>query len=286
MPPRSCPAGFVTEAVVTNLTGPTTVAFAPDGRMFIGQKDGVVRVFQNGVLLPTNFIDLSAEVNTYWDRGLMGVAIHPDFPNTPYVYLLYTYDPPGVTADGDGARVSRLLRVTADPDTNMAVPGSEVILLGTNSTFDNIGDPTINTSVLASCENNGVYVQDCIAADSPSHTVGTLIFGTDGSLFVSSGDGSHFNYADVRALRALSVDSLNGKVLRIDPITGKGYANNPFYNGNLNSNRSKVYSLGLRNPFRVAINNLTNEPFMGDVGWASWEEVNTGMGQELRLAVL
>ena len=65
------PAGFVSESVVTGLTGPTTVAFAPDGRMFIGQKDGHVRVFQNGALLPTDFIDLSAEVNTYWDRGLL-----------------------------------------------------------------------------------------------------------------------------------------------------------------------------------------------------------------------
>ncbi len=57
------PPGFVSEAVVTNLTGPTTIAFAPDGRMFIGQKDGRVRVFQNGVLLPADFINISAQVN-------------------------------------------------------------------------------------------------------------------------------------------------------------------------------------------------------------------------------
>jgi len=274
------PAGFVSEAVVTNLTGPTTITFAPDGRMFIGQKDGAVRVFQNGVLLPTIFIDLSAEVNTYWDRGLMGVAVHPDFPTIPYVYLLYTYDPPGATPDGSGARVSRLLRVTADPDTNTAVPNSEIILLGTNSTFNNIGDPNSNNSVLASCENSGVYVQDCIASDGPSHTVGTLVFGTDKSLFVSSGDSAHFFSADVRALRALNPDSLNGKILHIDPITGEGYPTNPFYDSSHpNNNRSKVYSLGLRNPFRIAINALTNEPFIGDVGWGSWEEVNTGWGE-------
>ncbi len=57
------PAGFVSEAVVTNLTGPTTIAFTPDGHMFIGQKDGRVRVFQNGVLLPTDFINISSQVN-------------------------------------------------------------------------------------------------------------------------------------------------------------------------------------------------------------------------------
>ena len=187
------PAGFVSEVVVNNLTGPTTIAFAPDGRMFIGQKDGRVRVFQNGVLLPANFINISAQVNNNWDRGLLGIAVHPDFPNTPYVYLLYTYDPPGVTADGGGARVSRLLRVSADPNnTNVALPGSEVILLGNNSTFANIGDPNSNNLPAESCKSGGVYVQDCIAADSPSHTIGTVTFGTDGSLFVSSGDGAHF----------------------------------------------------------------------------------------------
>ena len=272
------PAGFVSESIVTNLTGPTTIAFAPDGRMFIGQKDGRVRVFQNGVLLPTDFINISSQVNNNWDRGLLGLAIHPDFPNTPYVYLLYTYDPPGTTDNGGGARVSRLLRVSADPNnTNVALSGSEVVLLGTNSTFANIGDPNGNDGA-PSCQAGNVYVQDCIAADSPSHTIGTLIFGTDGSLFVSSGDGAHFNYTDARALRSLDVNSLNGKILRINPITGQGYANNPFYNGSLNSNRSKVYSLGLRNPFRTTINTLTNEPFIGDVGWNSWEEINTGRG--------
>ena len=88
-----------------------------------------------------------------------------------------------------------------------------------------------------------------------------------------------FNFTDVRALRALSVDSLNGKILRIDPITGEGYPDNPFYNGNPNSNRSKVYSLGLRNPFRTTVNTFTNEPFIGDVGWGTWEELNTGRGK-------
>ena len=278
-PAYAFPAGFISETVVANLTGPTTIAFAPDGRMFIGQKDGRVRVFQNGVLLPTDFIDISSQVNNYWDRGLLGIAIHPDFPSTPYVYLLYTYDPPGTTDNGGGARVARLMRVTANPNnTNVALPGSGVILLGTNSTLANIGDPNSNNGP-PSCENGGVYVQNCIAADSPSHTIGTLVFGTDGSLFVSSGDGAHFNYTDARALRSLDVDSLNGKILRIDPITGGGYPNNPFYNGNPNSNRSKVYSLGLRNPFRIAINTLTNEPYIGDVGWSTWEEINTGRGE-------
>lgn len=277
----SFPPGFNTELVVPNLTGSTTIAFAPDGRMFIGQKDGQVRVFQNGVLLATAFIDISSEVNNYWDRGLLGIAVHPDFPTTPYVYLLYTYDPPGTTDNGSGERVSRLLRVTADPNnTNIALPGSAVVLLGTNSTFANIGNPSNgDIGQPESCKSGAVYVQDCIAADSPSHSIGALAFGTDGSLFVGSGDGAHFSAVDPRALRALDLNSLNGKILRINPITGEGYANNPFYDGNPNSNRSKVYSLGLRNPFRVTIDSETDEPFIGDVGWNNWEEINTGRGE-------
>ncbi len=193
------PSGFTTELVVPNLTGPTTIAFAPDGRIFIGQKDGRVRVFQNGKLLATDFIDLSSEVNNYWDRGLLGIAVHPAFPDTPYVYLLYTYDPPGAADNGDGARVSRLIRVTADPsNTNVALPESTMVLLGKNSTFANIGDPKSHDGE-PSCQSEGIYVQDCIASDGPSHTIGTVAFGIDGSLFVSSGEGGHFLYTDPRA---------------------------------------------------------------------------------------
>ncbi|GEM_PF-1956008 len=275
------PTGFISETVVTNLAGPTTIAFANDGRIFIGQKDGKVRVFENGVLLPTPFIDLTNEVNNYWDRGLLGIALHPDFPTTPYVYLLYTYDPPEAVDDGTGARVARLMRVSADPNnTNVYLPGSEVILLGTNSTYQNIGNPNSSANPNPpSCYQNNEYIQDCIAADSPSHTIGTVTFGLDGSLLVSSGDGAHFNAVDVRALRSLDLNSLNGKILRINPITGEGYPNNPFYNGDPNSNQSKVYSYGLRNPFRITVHPSTGEVYIGDVGWGSWEEINTGIGK-------
>ncbi|MBL8098101.1 MAG: PQQ-dependent sugar dehydrogenase [Anaerolineales bacterium] len=275
------PTGFISETVVANLAGPTTIAFANDGRIFIGQKDGKVRVFENGVLLPTLFIDLTNEVNNYWDRGLLGIALHPDFPTTPYVYLLYTYDPPEAVDDGTGARVARLMRVSANPNnTNVYLPGSEVILLGTNSTYQNIGNPNSSGNPNpASCYQNNAHIQDCIAADSPTHTIGTVTFGIDGSLLVSSGDGAHFNTVDVRALRSLDLTSLNGKILRINPITGEGYPNNPFYNGDPNSNQSKVYSYGLRNPFRTTVHPSTGEIYIGDVGWGTWEEINTGLGK-------
>jgi len=278
----SLPAGFTSELFVGGLNYPTTITFAPDGRLFIGQKDGRVRVFQNGTLLGTDFINISSDVNNSADRGLLGIAVHPNFPNQPYIYLLYTYDPPGTVADGGGARVSRLIRLTADPaaNYNTAVSNSAVVILGTNSVLANIGNPSSNDGV-PSCENiNGYigYVPDCLPSDSPSHSIGTVAFGLDGALFVGNGDGAHYNYADQRALRVLETNSLSGKILRIDPITGQGYPDNPFYNGDPTSNQSKVYSLGLRNPFRFTVSPYNGEPYIGDVGWITWEEINTGRG--------
>ena len=103
----------------------------------------MVRVVQDGQLLPDPFIDLSNEVNDSADRGLLGIAVHPNWPNTPYVYLAYTYDPPEVKdRNPSGARVSRVLRLSADPNNlNVALPGSGLVIVGTNSTAEHIGNP-------------------------------------------------------------------------------------------------------------------------------------------------
>ena len=284
------PGNFIEETVVTDLTQPTAFDWSSDERLFIAQKNGVVRVFEDGSLLPTSFIDISNQVNDVRDRGLLGLAVHPDFPNTPYIYLSFTYDPPEVFdqsglagPDEVGNRVSRLIRVTADASTNFttAVPGSEVVLLGTNSTFENISRPDLDSTgditIPPSCGSDGT-LEDCLPSDSQSHSIGAIRFGTDGSLFVSNGDGTSYGRVDPRTTRVQNLDSLSGKLLRIDPITGEGLSDNPFYDGNPNSNRSKVYSYGLRNPFRFTVNPSTNEPFIGDVGWNTWEEVNTGAG--------
>ncbi len=287
---QAVPSGFVLEDVVTGLNQGVAFDFAPDGRIFVGEKRGVVRVAENGELKSEPFIDLSDEVNSRHDRGMLGLAVHPDFPAQPYVYLLFTYDPPELPRDadvggpdGNGARVSRLVRVTADEtkDYNVASPGSEKVLLGTNSTYANIGNSDERNGV-PSCEDNEagerVYVRDCLPADEQSHTIGTVRFAPDGSLFVSNGDGTNYTKTEPYTTRALSLDSLAGKVMRINPLTGEGYADNPFYDGDPNSNRSKVYSSGLRNPFRFTLNPKTGEPFIGDVGRGTWEEVNTGEG--------
>jgi glucose/arabinose dehydrogenase len=124
---------------------------------------------------------------------------------------------------------------------------------------------------------DGSYVEDFINSDSRSHTVGGLTFGGDGALYVGIGDGASFNATDVRATRVQDPNSLSGKVLRIDPETGLGLPGNPFYDpNNPNANRSKVYQLGLRNPWRLATDPRTGRIFIGDTGLVSFEEINTG----------
>ena len=283
---QAVPSGFVLEDAVTGLNQGVVFDFAPDERIFIGEKGGAVRLFENGRLKAEPFINLSDQVNSRHDRGLLGLAVHPNFPAQPYVYLLFTYDPPELSEDadvggpdGNGARVSRLIRVTADEAQgyNVALPGSEKVLLGTNSTYANIGNPDERNGP-PSCEEDSIYVRDCLPADEQSHTIGTVRFGPDGSLFVGNGDGANYTKIEPYTVRALNLDSLAGKIIRINPLTGEGYADNPFYDGDPSSNRSKVYSLGLRNPFRFTVNPATGEPFIGDVGRGTWEEVNTGKG--------
>ena len=270
------PYGFVDEPIAADLKIPTGFAIAPDGRIFITQKAGQVRVVDNGELQEGYFIDLSGEVNTTADRGLMGVAVHPDFPNTPYVYLSYVYDPPEAkTHNAAGARVSRLLRVSADPNNlNVALPGSGVVLLGTNSTFANIGNPDVGDQKPFTCfDNGGGYVRDCLPLEGTSHALNFMRFARDGSLYVSNGDGINFTITNIRAQ---DPNSLAGKILRINPIDGNGYPDNPFCNGDLGGNACKVYALGLRNPFRFAIQPSTGELIVGEVGNNNWEEISRG----------
>ena len=287
--PSNLTGTFSGQSVITGLNQPASMAFAAGGRMFIGQRNGIVRLAENGTLLAQPFVDISAQVNNIRDRGMLGMEVHPNFPTQPYVYLLFTYDPPETQSfpssslaspDKAGNRVSRLIRVSADPANNYrtALPNSEVVLLGKNSTFANISGPdkdsTNDFSLPPSCQG----VSDCLPTDSQSHTIGALAFGNDGSLYVSSGDGTSYGRVDPRTVRVQNLNSLSGKLLRIDPITGQGLNSNPFFNGDANSDRSKIYSYGLRNPFRFAVHPELDEPYIGDVGWTAWEEINVGRG--------
>ena len=88
--------GFFSEPVATLAPfKPVGVTFAPDGRIFIWQRDGVIRIVKNGALLPTPFLNFSNKVNTYTDRGFLGVALDPNFAANGWVYVFYTYETTG-----------------------------------------------------------------------------------------------------------------------------------------------------------------------------------------------
>ncbi|HKZ25033.1 MAG TPA: PQQ-dependent sugar dehydrogenase, partial [Acidimicrobiia bacterium] len=169
------PSGFTVTPVFTGLTFPTGIRFAPDGRIFIAEKGGAIKVF-NGIGDTTAdlLVDLAPATYSFWDRGLLGLAVHPSFPTTPYVYALYTHDtvpysdacptPPGATNDGCMAN-GRLSRFEVSP-ANTLVGGEQIMLAGN-------------------------WCQQY-----PSHSLGHLAFGPDGALYVSAGDGASFNFAD------------------------------------------------------------------------------------------
>lgn len=113
------PAGFTETLLGSGLSSPTTMQIAPDGRVFVAEQGGRLRVIKNGVLLATPFATLA--VDAAGERGLLGVAFDPNFTINRYVYVYYTAAEPIVR--------NRISRLTANGD--VAVPGSEVVLLQT-----------------------------------------------------------------------------------------------------------------------------------------------------------
>lgn len=283
------PEGFVDETFLAGLDGQITGFDASaSGRIYISEKAGIVRVVRDGQLLAVPFLDINDIVNDRVDRGMLSVAVHPDFPTTPYIYVLYTYDPPelvteGLTGpgvpEGNGNRVSRLVRYTADAasDYNVAVADSAKIILGQNSTYENIGNAEDRfDTLIPSCGPIGSPLQDCLPVDEDSHTIGAMRFAEDGSLYVSNGDGASYRTFEPLTQMTFDLDSLRGKILRVDPDTGEGLPDNPYYDGDPGSNRSRVLSYGLRNPYSMTIHPLTGVPYVGDVGEKHWEEINGG----------
>lgn len=88
------PEGFVAETLATNLNAATALAVAPDGRIFLADQTGPVRVCKDGRLLPRLALDLTGHVDDYWERGLIGLTLHPDFPRTPQAFVLYVAKTP------------------------------------------------------------------------------------------------------------------------------------------------------------------------------------------------
>jgi glucose/arabinose dehydrogenase len=115
------PSGFTQAVVASGISNPTAMAFAPDGRLFVCQQGGQLRVVKNGALLATPFLTVSTDTNG--ERGLLGVAFDPSFASNGFVYVYYTV--PGSPPH------NRLARFTASGD--VAVSGSQVILLELNN---------------------------------------------------------------------------------------------------------------------------------------------------------
>lgn len=327
---QALPVDFVIETVadVGGTYSANAMAFVPgEPLVAVAYKEGRVGLFGTDGTAHGQVLDIADHVNSRGDRGLTGIAFHPEFdratPGSRLLYLWYVWDAPQLRDDAEGRRLSRLTTVELTPvvrdlgdgvqvDSYAVVPGSEQVLRGAagmadpaNPTAaeleDAIGsDPECETAggacypqcladadpgndaacqPIAACDDGADgYLEDCFAADYTLHNAGTIRFGPDGALYVGHGDGASALGADVRAVRALDLDSLNGKVLRIDPTTGLGLPDNPFATGDLAANRSAVVSAGFRNPFRFSVHPDRQQVMVGEVGWSAWEEVNTGWG--------
>jgi parallel beta-helix repeat protein len=164
-------ANFVTTPYVTGLSNPTAMQFAPDGRLFICQQTGELRVFKNGTLLPTPFVSLS--VDPSGERGLLGVAFDPDFATNHFLYVYYT------TASSPVH--NRVSRFTANGD--VAAAGSEVAILDLN----NLSATNHNGGALHFGPDRKLYVAVGENADgNNSQTLGNLL----GKILRINADGS------------------------------------------------------------------------------------------------
>ncbi len=296
------PAGFVMENIASGWNEPTGTTFMPDGRALVWERGGRVWIVNtNGTKSSEPFADIHDEVGGWRDYGLMSVVLHPNFATNGWVYMMYIVDRHHLDFYGTGsynpntdtyyaATIGRITRFTAlaAQNFNKIDPSSRVVLLGESATT---GVPIVHQS----------------------HGLGSLAFGEDGTLLATMGDGASYNETDVGgqvsdgyvndglargilrakdnvgAFRAQIVDGYNGKVLRIDPVTGDGIASNPYFDPKSpRAPRSRVWAMGLRNPFRMQIlpESGSHDPadgnpgtlYIGDVGWGEWEDLQTCTG--------
>jgi glucose/arabinose dehydrogenase len=262
------PSGF-TDTLVTAVPGPTAIAFMPDGRILVTSQQGALRVVANGALLPTAALTFNSGTNgnicTNSERGLLGVAVHPEFATNNYIYLYYTHKQNDSCTWSIGSpnaenRVSRFVL----PSTNIIDPASETVIV------------------------------DHIPSVAGNHNGGDLEFGADGLLYITVGDGGcSFNQANCAGLNdnARFLNNLVGKILR---VTDNGSI--PPANPRVNEAGSQrcgdpavqpqpvlgsgacveMFAWGLRNPYRFAFKPGTNTFYINDVGQGTWEEIDVG----------
>jgi glucose/arabinose dehydrogenase/PKD repeat protein len=290
------PAGFQDTIALSGLDHPTAVRFASDGRVFVIEKRGVVKVFSSLTdTTPTVFADLRTSVFNGWDRGMMGLALDPAFPTKPYVYVLYAHD-----AD-IGSVAPKWGTPNTDDDTCPDPPGYTTdgcVISGRLSRLTAAGN------VMTGAEK--VLVEGW-CQQYPSHSMDAIDFGSDGALYATAGEGASFTFSDYGqkgspknpcgdppagvggvqsiptaeggSLRAQDLRTpgdpvgLSGTLIRVDPATGAGLPDNPLA-GNSDANARRIVAYGLRNPFRFAIRPGTNDVWIGNVGNGKWEALD------------
>lgn len=239
------PAGAISYVATEAFPGlkfsdPVELVNAKDGsnRLFVVEQEGTIRFFNAGQkpTASTLFLDIKSKVKSGGEMGLLGLAFHPNFKTNGFIYVNYTRDNP---------RESVVARYkVANPASGAADPQSETILLTYAQPYSN-------------------------------HNGGSVHFGPDGYLYVSTGDGG--SGGDPQN-NAQNKGILLGKILRLDiNATGKGNygipADNPFV-GNKDGAREEIYAYGLRNPWRISFDPATKKLWAGDVGQNAIEEVD------------
>jgi glucose/arabinose dehydrogenase len=230
---------FSLTKVAQNIKQPHALRLAPDGRMFLLEQSGRVRIIKNGQLLtaPALTIDPSKLVPPGGSAGLLSIAFAPNFTTaaTKYVYLVYTHTP----MTGYNYPHNVVSRFVISGDT--IDPASEQILVHLDTLVGK--DGTVKTM----------------------HYGGDIEFGADGKLYVTTGDL-------LLGPNAQSLSNRYGKLLRYN-ADGSIPSDNPFY-GTLTGDLRAIWAYGLRNPFKLTYDQPTGRFIIGDVGSASWEEVN------------
>jgi glucose/arabinose dehydrogenase len=236
---RFDPAGLTVglETVVDGLDAPLAATSAGDasGTIFVTEQGGQIRIVRDGKLVASPFLDISARITSGGERGLLGLAFHPDFPTDPRIFVNYT------DANGD-TQVSSFRVDPTLPDA--ADPSSEVKIL-------HIAQPYAN------------------------HNGGAVVFGPDGFLYVATGDGGsggdpHGNGQSLTTLLGkilrIDIDRTGGaRPYAIPP-------GNPFVD--TADALPEIYLYGLRNPWRISFDRTTGDLWIGDVGQSAWEEVD------------
>lgn len=235
-------------SIASGLDVPTAVRNADDGsnRLFICERRGRILIYDLNAktLLPTPFLDITSEVEiSNGEEGLLGLAFDPDYSNNGHFYVNY------IRPKGFGSPDStRIARYTVTTSPNIADNNSELEILSFEQPFDN-------------------------------HNGGDMHFGSDGFLYISTGDGGAANDP---GNRSQSLTSFHGKMLRLD-VSGdqfpadprKNYiipASNPFVSNT--AAFDEIYHFGLRNPWRFSFDRLNGDMYIGDVGQNAWEEVS------------